>query len=232
MSVISSFRSIEYKHDVRRGKDCMKKFSESLREQAMKIINFKKKKMKLSTKEQQESYEKAKICYICREKFEKKYVRNKKYCEVRDHCHYTEEYRGAAHSTCNLKYSVPKKFLYFFIMDLTMIIKELSEQFEKHFTCLGENAEKYITFIVPVEKEVTKLIKMEKKLQKIYLTDYNLFIPQDLWQAHYQILSITFLKEFIKFNLNMDTMIKHVKLAELNINIAAVFLNSQILKMI
>ena len=42
----------------------MKKFSELLREEAMIIINFKKKKMKLLTKEQQESYENAKICYI------------------------------------------------------------------------------------------------------------------------------------------------------------------------
>ena len=44
----------------------------------MKEIIFKKKKMKLSTKEQQESYEKGKICYICKEKFEKKYLKNKK----------------------------------------------------------------------------------------------------------------------------------------------------------
>ena len=58
MSTISSFRSIENKHDVYRGKDCMKKFYEFLRQHAMKIINFKKKK--LSTKEQQESYEKCK----------------------------------------------------------------------------------------------------------------------------------------------------------------------------
>ena len=36
-----------------RGKDCMKKFFEYLREHAMKINNFKKKKMKLLTKEQQ-----------------------------------------------------------------------------------------------------------------------------------------------------------------------------------
>ena len=70
MSTISSFRSIENKHDVCRGKDCMKKFCEFLREHAMKIINFKKKKMKLLTKEQQESYENSKICYICKEKSE------------------------------------------------------------------------------------------------------------------------------------------------------------------
>ena len=38
----------------------------------MKIINFKKKKIKLLTKEQQESYENAKICYIYKEKFESK----------------------------------------------------------------------------------------------------------------------------------------------------------------
>ena len=35
----------------------------------MEIVSFKKKKMKLLTKEQQESYENAKICYICKEKF-------------------------------------------------------------------------------------------------------------------------------------------------------------------
>ena len=44
----------------------MKNFCKSLREHAMKIINFKKKKMKLLTKEQQESYENAKICFICK----------------------------------------------------------------------------------------------------------------------------------------------------------------------
>ena len=67
MSTISSFRSIENKHDVYRGKDCMKKFCESLKEHAMKIINCKTKKMNLLTKEQQESYEKEKFCYICKE---------------------------------------------------------------------------------------------------------------------------------------------------------------------
>ena len=57
MFTTSSIRSIENKHDAYRGKDCMKKFCEFLREHAMKIINSKKKKVKLLPKEQQESYE-------------------------------------------------------------------------------------------------------------------------------------------------------------------------------
>ena len=44
----------------------MKKFCESLREHAMKMITFKKKKMKLLTKEKQESYENAKIITFVR----------------------------------------------------------------------------------------------------------------------------------------------------------------------
>ena len=49
---------------------------------------------------------------------------------------------------------------------------------------------------------------MEKKFQKIYLRHYNLLIAHNLWQANYQILSIIFLKEFIKLNVNKDTMVK------------------------
>ena len=61
MSTISWFKGIENKHDIYRGKDCMKKFCKSLREHAIKIVSFIKKKIKLSTKEQQESHER-KIC--------------------------------------------------------------------------------------------------------------------------------------------------------------------------
>ena len=67
---------------------------------------------------------------------------------------------------------------------------------------------------------------MEKKLHKIYLTYCNLLIAQGLWQVLYQILSIIFLKEFIELNVNLETMIKNVKLVELNISIATVFLNT------
>ena len=93
-----------------------------LNKHATEIITSKKKKMKLLTIELQKYYKNAKICYIFKEKLEIKYVENEKYCKVRDDCHHTEEFRGAVYSICNLKRSVPKKFLQLFITDLIMII--------------------------------------------------------------------------------------------------------------
>ena len=60
-------------------------FCESLREQAMKIIYFKKEKMKLLTNKPQELYKNTNIFYIFKEKFKDKYIKNEKYCKVRDH---------------------------------------------------------------------------------------------------------------------------------------------------
>ena len=134
MSTISLFRSIENKHDVCIGKDCVKKFCEFLREHAIKIINFKKKKMKLLSKEQQESYESAKICYICKEIFENKYLKDKKDRKVRDHCHYAGEYRGAVHSKCNLKYSVPKKIPIVFHAKKIPVVFHNGFNYDYHFT--------------------------------------------------------------------------------------------------
>ena len=62
-------------------------------------------------------------------------MKNKKHLNVRDRYHYTGEYRGAAHSICNLKYSVPKKIPIVFYnesnYDYHFVIKELTEDFKK-----------------------------------------------------------------------------------------------------
>ena len=71
---------------------------------------------------------------------------------------------------------------------------------------------------------------MEKKLQKLYLANYNLLIAQDLWQVNDQILFITFLEEFIKFNATMEMKIQ--TRAELNIKIVGAASNTQALKMV
>ena len=59
----------------------------------MEINNFRKKKLKLLTNEQQKSYKNARNCYICKEKIENKYVKDKKYRKVRSHCDYRGESR-------------------------------------------------------------------------------------------------------------------------------------------
>ena len=70
MPTISSFKNMENKHDVYRGKYCMIYFRESLRGRAMKIIIFKKKKIKLLTKKQEESYENTKYVIFVKKKFQ------------------------------------------------------------------------------------------------------------------------------------------------------------------
>ena len=89
---------------------------------------------------------------------------------IRDHCHYTEEYRGAAHRICNLKYSVPKKVPIAFRngsnYDYHFVIKELAEEFKIQFTCLGENIENYITLTVPIEKKVRRIDKNGENITK------------------------------------------------------------------
>ena len=145
-----------------RRKDCIKKFCNDLKELVTEIISYKEKEMISLTSDQITLYESQKVCHICKEKF--CYDKNKKseyalYHKVRDHCHYTGKFRGAAHNICNLRHKVPKKIPIVFhngsTYDYHFIIKQLAEEFKGQFECLGENTEKYITFSVPIKKEVT-----------------------------------------------------------------------------
>ena len=67
--------------------------------------------------------------------------------------YYTGKYRGTAHDICNLKYKIPKEIPVVFhngsTYDYHFIIKQVAEELEGQFECLGENTEKYITFSVP-----------------------------------------------------------------------------------
>ena len=89
----------------------MKKFCKFLRDHAIKITKLRKRNLLQKGTQNPESYINAKICYICNEKFQNKYVKDKKYSKVRDLCNYIGEYRGAMNIIFNLKNSVTKKFL-------------------------------------------------------------------------------------------------------------------------
>ena len=56
------------------------------------------------------------------------------------------------------RYKTPKEIPVVFqngsTCDYHFIIKKLAEIFEGQFECLGENTEKYITFSVPIKKEL------------------------------------------------------------------------------
>ena len=42
----------------------------------------------------------------------------------------------------------------------------MTEEFEKHFTCFGENTEKFITFTFPIEEGVTRINKNGEGITK------------------------------------------------------------------
>ena len=123
----------------------------------------------LTTKEKI-CYNKQKICYICKKEFNNN--NNKKEQKVKDHCHYTGKYRGAAHNICNLRYKVPREIPVVFhngsTYDYHFIIKELVKEFDGNFDYLGENTEKYITFSVPLKKKIeNKGIEINYKIKFI-----------------------------------------------------------------
>ena len=71
--------------------------------------------MILLTDEENKSYEKQKVCYICKRTFstnENDKNASKLYHKVREHCHYTGKFRGAAiysiYSICNLRHKTSK----------------------------------------------------------------------------------------------------------------------------
>ena len=135
-------------------------------ESSTKIITYEEKKMMPLTTKEEIDYYKQKICYICKKEFDKKNYK------VRDHCHYTGKYRGAAHNICTLRYKILKEVPVVFhngsTYDYHFIIKLLVKEFEGNFECLGENTEKYITFSAPIKKKIeNKYIEITYKIKFI-----------------------------------------------------------------
>ena len=161
----------------------MKKFCLDLREHTTKIINYEKKEMIPLTKIEEKNHNKQKVCHICRKEFNTD-DSDKKYHKVKDHCHYTGKYRGAAHDICNLRYKIPREIPVVFYngstYDYHFIIKNLAKEFEGEFECLGEYTEKYITFSVPIKKEITKKDEIVKISYKIKFIDSYRFMSASL----------------------------------------------------
>ena len=74
-----------------RGRYCMRRFCDDLKEQAIKIMNYEQKEMMPLTDEEKESQKSQTICHICEKEFciDKNNEEFKLMKKVRDHCHNT-----------------------------------------------------------------------------------------------------------------------------------------------
>ena len=132
-----------------RGPDCVRKFCEHITSEAKRLYDsFPEKPMTPLTKSQLKEYKRATKCHICFKPFSERKIK------VRDHCHYSGLYRGAAHSSCNLQYKIPSYIPVVFHnlagYDAHLFIRELA----KYTSCMGviaKNMDDYISFSIKVE---------------------------------------------------------------------------------
>ena len=142
------------------------------------LANIEEKKM-VFTRKDEKQFNKASDCWICG-----KELGNDR---VRDHCHYTGRYRGAAHNSCNLKYSKPKGVPVFFHnlagYDSHLFIKNLgSSNSKENIECIPNNEEKYISFTknIIVGQYTNKKGEVKDKIFKIVFKDSLKFMSSSL----------------------------------------------------
>ena len=94
---------------------------------------------------EEERFQVKNICWICNELFD---VADEK---VRDHCHTTGKYRGAAHWSCHVNLTMSKKVPVIFHNSESygshLIIKELSK-FNVKISVIPNRSEKYMAFTI------------------------------------------------------------------------------------
>ena len=182
-----------------RGKKTGEKLCNYLENEAKRLYNMfpNNKKMDKLNDDEQKSHDEARNCYMCNgefvewdeskkddKDFKKKFKNGRK---VRDHCHYTGKYRGAAHSKCNLAYQLPKHIPVVFHnlskYDSKHFIKDLAKKFgESGITVIAKNGEEYISFSVKVVvgSYIDKKGKSRNKTVELRFIDSLRFMPSSL----------------------------------------------------
>ncbi|XP_058029287.1 uncharacterized protein LOC131193286 [Ahaetulla prasina] len=133
---------------IKRGQNVAKDFLNCLLKEVDKIKSeLAKFHPLLMTRDDQQAHKTATICHVCQKPLYGKIVR--------DHCHITGKYRGAAHNDCNLKLRqhsknpvIPVFFHNLRDYDSHFLMQAISEVKEHKITCIPNNTEKYISFSV------------------------------------------------------------------------------------
>ena len=161
------------------GPDAAKIFVEWLEKDIKIIANISKKNM-IFRKEDEEGFNKETECWICKGEFN-----DDQDVKVRDHCHFTGRYRGAAHNSCNLKYRKPDftsiAFHNLAGYDSHLFIKELGFS-EGNIDCIPNNEEKYISFTkrIQVDSYTNKKGETKPLYHKIRFIDCYKFMAASL----------------------------------------------------
>ena len=130
---------------ISKGDDCVNKSIWSVfnqKKQTKEISSNHFNKELIMTPQDEEIYNNSPICWICNEELNTD--------KLRDHCHITSKFRGAAHNQCNLKLKIPKKLPIIF-HDLQgygrhIIFKELNN-FDVAIDVIHKTTENYMSII-------------------------------------------------------------------------------------
>ena len=153
--------------------DVIDVFINWLEEDVKEISNLGNEKM-IFTDKDKEQFNQASNCWICGKLLNLQ-------DRVRDHCHFTGRYRGAAHNKCNFKYKKPNNISVFFHnlagYDSHLFIKKLGTT-EGDIDCIPNNEEKYITFSKTIKtgEYITKKGETKNKSFKIVFKDSMKFL--------------------------------------------------------
>ena len=165
--------------------DVSEKFIECVVKLTHKIYEdyYQKPKPLILSKEEEKEFQSATICHICEEK-----LSTDKKSKVRDHCHFTGKYRGAAHNKCNLSCRKPMILPVIFHnlqgYDAHLFIKKLAKVPGDLFS-IPTTEEKYITF-QNLLRLINIILKKRKKFSSKNL-NYVLSILSSFFNHHLMI---------------------------------------------
>ena len=153
-----------------RGEDTVEVFLNHLEYEVSKINNtFAHPKPLIMTEQNNKDHENTTHCWIC----EQEIGNGKNSPKVRDHCHFTGKYRGAAHKSCNLKLKIkpgktkiPVVFHNLKGYDSHLIMQKIHTA-KGNITCIANNAEKYISFNIGQLKFLDSFQFMASSLEKL-----------------------------------------------------------------
>ena len=123
------------------------------------------------------------ICWICGGKFTKD--DDKDNYKVRDHCHYTGWFSGAAHNLCNIRYMKPNFTPIFFHnlsgYDAHLFVKNLGSS-KGYINCIPNNEEQYISFTkrLCICSSIDRKGEEKFKFHKMRFLDSFKFLPSSL----------------------------------------------------